>query len=28
VRLAQPEQNLPAWFVEGYKRFCSMAVSA
>jgi len=25
VRLANPEQNLPAWFVEGYKRYCSMA---
>jgi len=28
VRLAEPEKNLPAWFVEGYKRFCSMAVTA
>ena len=26
VRLANPENNLPAWFVEGYKRFCSMAL--
>lgn len=24
VRLANPEQNLPAWFVEGFKRFSSM----
>ena len=28
VKLAQPDKNLPAWFVEGYQRFCSMAVSA
>lgn len=27
VRLANPEQNLPAWFVEGFKRFCSMAAN-
>ena len=25
VRLAEPERNLPAWFTEGFKRFCSMA---
>ena len=25
VRLANPEQNLPAWFMDGYKRYCSMA---
>jgi phage regulator Rha-like protein len=25
VRLANPERNLPAWFVDGFKRFCSMA---
>lgn len=25
VRLANPETNLPSWFVEGYKRYCSMA---
>ena len=24
VRLADPERNLPAWFVEGFKRFSSM----
>lgn len=24
VRLANPEQNLPAWFVEGFKRYSSM----
>jgi hypothetical protein len=28
VALANPEQNLPAWFVEGYKRYTSMAVAA
>jgi hypothetical protein len=28
VRLATPEKNLPTWFLEGYKRFCSMTVSA
>jgi len=28
VQLANPEQNLPAWFVEGFKRFNSMAVAA
>jgi hypothetical protein len=25
VRLADPDRNLPAWFMEGYKRYCSMA---
>ena len=25
VRLAEPERNLPTWFMEGYKRYCSMA---
>ena len=25
VRLADPDKNLPAWFIEGYKRYCSMA---
>ena len=25
VRLADPDRNLPAWFTEGYKRYCSMA---
>lgn len=25
VRLAQPEQNLPAWFIEGFRRYSSMA---
>ena len=25
VRLADPDRNLPAWFTEGFKRFCSMA---
>jgi hypothetical protein len=25
VRLADPDKNLPAWFVDGYKRYCSMA---
>ena len=25
VRLAEPDQNLPAWFTDGYKRYCSMA---
>ena len=25
VRLADPDRNLPAWFSEGYKRYCSMA---
>jgi hypothetical protein len=24
VKLAEPERNLPAWFVEGFKRFSSM----
>ena len=28
VQLANPEQNLPAWFIEGYRRFCSMAMAA
>ena len=27
VRLADPDRNLPAWFAEGFKRFCSMAQS-
>ena len=26
VRLADPDSNLPAWFADGYKRFCSMAL--
>ena len=25
VRLADPDRNLPAWFREGFKRYCSMA---
>ena len=25
VRLADPDSNLPAWFMDGYKRYCSMA---
>ena len=25
VRLADPDSNLPAWFAEGFKRYCSMA---
>jgi hypothetical protein len=25
VRLADPDRNLPAWFLDGYKRYCSMA---
>lgn len=25
IRLADPDRNLPAWFSEGYKRYCSMA---
>ena len=25
VKLAQPEQNLPSWFLEGYKRYMSMS---
>ena len=25
VRLADPNRNLPAWFMDGYKRYCSMA---
>ena len=25
IRLADPDKNLPAWFVDGYKRYCSMA---
>tara|TARA_B100000674_G_scaffold498229_1_gene535479 strand:- start:405 stop:1280 length:876 start_codon:yes stop_codon:yes gene_type:complete len=25
VRLSDPDSNLPAWFADGYKRFCSMA---
>jgi len=27
VRLANPEQNLPNWFLEGFRRFNSMAVA-
>jgi hypothetical protein len=25
VQLANPDQNLPAWFIEGFKRYSSMA---
>ena len=25
IRLADPDQNLPAWFMDGYRRYCSMA---
>ena len=25
VRLADPDSNLPSWFTDGYKRYCSMA---
>ena len=25
VRLADPDRNLPNWFTDGYKRYCSMA---
>lgn len=25
VRLADPDRNLPTWFTDGYKRYCSMA---
>ena len=25
IRLAEPDRNLPAWFIGGYKRYCSMA---
>jgi len=25
VQLADPDRNLPAWFTDGYKRYCSMA---
>jgi len=28
VRLNEPERNLPAWFLEGFKRYSSMAVTA
>ncbi|NBV70249.1 MAG: hypothetical protein EBR69_06115 [Synechococcaceae bacterium WB4_2_0805] len=28
VQLANPEQNLPAWFLEGFRRYCSTAVPA
>ena len=28
VQLANPEQNLPAWFVEGFRRYSSTAVVA
>ena len=27
VRLDNPEQNLPAWFIEGFKRYCSMSAA-
>ncbi|KZR79886.1 hypothetical protein PMIT1342_01831 [Prochlorococcus marinus str. MIT 1342] len=27
VKLANPEQNLPAWFIEGFKRYCSMSAA-
>ena len=25
IRLADPDRNLPAWFTDGYRRYCSMA---
>jgi hypothetical protein len=25
IRLADPDRNLPAWFMDGYKRYCSMS---
>ena len=25
IRLSDPDRNLPAWFMDGYKRYCSMA---
>jgi len=28
ITLADPERNLPAWFVEGFRRYTSMAVAA
>lgn len=28
IALANPERNLPAWFVEGFRRYTSMAVAA
>jgi len=28
IALANPDQNLPAWFLEGFKRYSSMAVAA
>ena len=28
VQLANPEHNLPAWFLEGFKRYTSMAIAA
>jgi hypothetical protein len=28
VGLAQPEKNLPAWFLDGFRRYSSMAVAA
>jgi len=28
VQLANPDQNLPAWFLEGFKRYTSMALAA
>jgi len=27
VQLTDPEQNLPAWFIEGFKRYCSMSAA-
>jgi hypothetical protein len=27
IRLSNPEQNLPAWFLEGFKRYTSMSVA-
>jgi len=27
VRLDNPEQNLPSWFIEGFKRYCSMSAA-
>ena len=27
VQLANPDQNLPAWFIEGFKRYSSMAAA-
>ena len=25
IRLTDPDSNLPTWFLDGYKRYCSMA---